>query len=317
VDVNLRIPNNPLCSNDDPFLVEIEPVGVPGVFEGLGVSANGRVDPSEISDSSEIRFIYGGANCLDTAKAIIYGRVPLTIELDAQGPYCLTDSIFQLEATPPGGVWLGSVDTEGRFNPLLLGEGNFIAKYQLVDPVCTVEDSLIFEIISIPDMEFVNWESSFQLDDPVYDFEINPNNLSGSFSGPGIIDMSQGLFSAREAGIGQHRISYTFDENGCTFSIDSTLEVLGDWYVPNVFTPNGDGINDEFGVMSLPPGNWTLKIFNRWGSLLFETRDPSVQLWNGRFRGQLMGTGVYAWSLSGTTLQGTTIIQKGTVTLVL
>lgn len=67
------------------------------------------------------------------------------------------------------------------------------------------------------------------------------------------------------------------------------------YVLPNVFTPNGDGINDLF-----QPGPYRfvdkveMKIFNRWGILVFETENPDIN-WDGRFmeNGKMCTTGVY------------------------
>lgn len=43
--------------------------------------------------------------------------------------------------------------------------------------------------------------------------------------------------------------------------------------MPNIITPNGDGLNDAFRLPSLPPGRWQLRVFSRWGTLVYETTD--------------------------------------------
>ena len=48
--------------------------------------------------------------------------------------------------------------------------------------------------------------------------------------------------------------------------------------IPNVFTPNGDGINDIFELKQFPPGA-VLRIYNRWGELVFETESQGA--WDG------------------------------------
>ncbi len=68
------------------------------------------------------------------------------------------------------------------------------------------------------------------------------------------------------------------------------------FYLPNAFTPNGDGINDVW----IPVANvvdletYRLRIFDRWGMLLFETEDP-WEGWDGTIGGQLMPDGVYVY----------------------
>jgi gliding motility-associated-like protein len=56
-----------------------------------------------------------------------------------------------------------------------------------------------------------------------------------------------------------------------------------DYIIPNVFTPNGDGINDTLKPIQ-PSRNISridMKIFNRWGQIVFETNDPGIR-WNGK-----------------------------------
>jgi gliding motility-associated-like protein len=60
------------------------------------------------------------------------------------------------------------------------------------------------------------------------------------------------------------------------------IDECGKYQLPNVFTPNGDNINDVF--ISNNPGGVTkvdMKIFNRWGKLVFKTEDPNIN-WDGR-----------------------------------
>ena len=66
----------------------------------------------------------------------------------------------------------------------------------------------------------------------------------------------------------------TFMHDGCAFT-DSMQVVYKacpeDFMVPNVITPNGDNINDKFEFKGYPAGSFGLKMFNRWGQLVFET----------------------------------------------
>ena len=65
--------------------------------------------------------------------------------------------------------------------------------------------------------------------------------------------------------------------------------------VPNAFTPNGDNLNDGFGIISpstLPV--FELYIFNRWGQIIFSTSDQ-YELWDGKYNGELSPQGVYIW----------------------
>lgn len=88
-------------------------------------------------------------------------------------------------------------------------------------------------------------------------------------------------------------------------------------YIPEVFTPNGDGINDEFKPMfSFIPNSYVLKIFNRWGNTLFETSDYSKS-WNGtEANGNSAPTGAYIYYVKLTTENGQTFEQRGNVMVI-
>jgi gliding motility-associated-like protein len=72
------------------------------------------------------------------------------------------------------------------------------------------------------------------------------------------------------------------DSNGC-LSVDSVTIIVdaeGRAFVPNCFSPNGDGFNDYFRISNEGLMEFSLKIYNRWGRLLFETENPEA-LWDG------------------------------------
>jgi gliding motility-associated-like protein len=67
--------------------------------------------------------------------------------------------------------------------------------------------------------------------------------------------------------------------------------------IPNVFTPNGDGVNDTFFLQGFT-GSWELMIFDRWGSLVFATQQAQGAAWNGaNIQGEAADTGVYFYTL--------------------
>ena len=106
------------------------------------------------------------------------------------------------------------------------------------------------------------------------------------------------------------------DNAGCLKwdSVIVFVEVCLGVHIPNAFTPNADGINDEFIPIYL--GNFQLAsfdIYSRWGQLLFSTNNPG-RAWDGTFRGREQDVGVYAWVLQGE-CNGASVLQSGNVTL--
>ncbi|MBS1656441.1 MAG: gliding motility-associated C-terminal domain-containing protein, partial [Bacteroidetes bacterium] len=93
---------------------------------------------------------------------------------------------------------------------------------------------------------------------------------------------------------------------GCRGSDDIVLKVYKgpEIYVPSAFTPNNDGRNDILRVMPVGLKEFHyFKIFNRWGQVVFSTKDPSVG-WNGNVKTAIPETGVYIWVAEGIDGQG-------------
>ena len=90
-------------------------------------------------------------------------------------------------------------------------------------------------------------------------------------------------------------------------------------FVPTAFTPNNDGMNDTFRALSYGLIEFHLQVYNRWGKLVFATRNPEDQ-WDGHARGGIqVAEGVYTWVVDykGTRPNGTLFQTRkaGTVTL--
>ena len=119
------------------------------------------------------------------------------------------------------------------------------------------------------------------------------------------------------------------DENGCEGegSVFVELDANRNLYIPNVFSPNGDGTNDEFrifpciGVTEIKSVN----IFDRWGNHVFQADNVDVSsglfclgglvLWDGRFKSKLMNKGVYVYVIEAEFLDNTTLTYRGDVTI--
>lgn len=93
------------------------------------------------------------------------------------------------------------------------------------------------------------------------------------------------------------------------------IQDCGDMFIPNAFSPNGDGVNDVLRVRGACLETLTFMVFNRWGEKVFETNDITVG-WDGTYNGDLMNTGVFVYRLEGKTRSGQGYSAKGNVTLV-
>lgn len=125
--------------------------------------------------------------------------------------------------------------------------------------------------------------------------------------------------TATNLAAGNYTVTVT-DNNGCNASVavqinEPPSSACGDVFFPNAFTPNADAKNDDFGAMGniAAISNYLLIIYNRYGELVFYTRNPSER-WNGYYKGkQLQGS--YTWAASFS-YKGFKREEKGTVTII-
>ena len=107
--------------------------------------------------------------------------------------------------------------------------------------------------------------------------------------------------------------------DGC--SSTDTIVVQNDCYIniPNVFSPNGDGMNDYFfprQYLARGLTSFHMMIYNRWGQLLFETTNLMGAGWDGKFNGKDQPEGVYVYIMDATFKDGQKEQHQGNVTLI-
>jgi gliding motility-associated-like protein len=109
-------------------------------------------------------------------------------------------------------------------------------------------------------------------------------------------------------------------DHGCTDTILRPIVVGEDFgiYVPNAFTPNGDGLNDFFHPKGFGIVQYELNIFDRWGEKVFSTKE-FAEGWDGKYQGRggdVVEEGTYTWMINCTSVFGKAHELKGHVTLI-
>lgn len=100
----------------------------------------------------------------------------------------------------------------------------------------------------------------------------------------------------------------------CTDAPASLCNPFGSLFVPDAFTPNGDGANDFFEVKGEIEGEPQVMIYDRWGSVVFRN-SVNVRFWNGMINGSPAPAGAYLYRIKVTDKIGRTFIKRGTVSL--
>ena len=125
------------------------------------------------------------------------------------------------------------------------------------------------------------------------------------------------VYSSPSDGI-QYQVEMS-QQNGCPEFAYINVKVFASKpkiFVPNAFTPNGDGKNDK--VRPIAAGMHRIEyfhVYNRWGQLVFSTQN-SGQGWDGTIGGQLQSTGVFTWAVKAVDINGKPYFDTGIVTLI-
>ena len=179
-------------------------------------------------------------------------------------------------------------------------------------------DPGFLEIFAEPDTIFANSGEVFTIStnqDP---------DLTYIWSGVGINDPTLPVITAAPTEAGsEYTYSVTVtNEDGCelTGTLNRTLTVVDpfcddrDVFIPNAFSPNGDGVNDVLLVYGNYITTMELRIFNRWGQEVFYSQNQG-QGWDGTFEGEQLTPDVYGYWLKVSCPPNKEFFKKGNITL--
>ncbi|MFN4977606.1 MAG: PKD domain-containing protein [Bacteroidota bacterium] len=187
-------------------------------------------------------------------------------------------------------------------------------------PGCNIADSStkILVVLSAPDARF-DFSPKPSIENTPFSF-INQSTGAIRYTW----NFGDGATSTLVQPIHQYSKSFTFDVTltafnsfGCSTSFMLPVQpiVTELLEIPNAFTPNNDGKNDIFLPKIFGIDDMNLKIYNRFGQLVFESYNPSFG-WDGKFQGLPQPMDVYAFTLIVKFADGRTESKKGSVTLI-
>ncbi len=141
-----------------------------------------------------------------------------------------------------------------------------------------------------------------------------------TFDEHGFSEIEHPSFNFQDTGL-QQIVLIAEHQDGCQDSLIQYVDIIPKitYFLPNAFTPNNDGVNEYFKGKGIINGmqNFNLSIWNRWGSLVFETNDPLIG-WNGRKHnsGKPSPQGVYIYVVTYTGPRGDLYEMNGFTTLI-
>jgi gliding motility-associated-like protein len=139
--------------------------------------------------------------------------------------------------------------------------------------------------------------------------------LTYSWSPPSYLDDPQTLSPKANP---PQTIIYTLtvsSDYGCgSAQDDMKVEVIDKLFIPSAFTPNNDGLNDTWQLITFDTyPEATVNVYNRWGQLVYSSTGNNYQPWEGRFNGQPVESGTYVYAIR---LNKNASVIKGTVSVI-
>jgi gliding motility-associated-like protein len=254
------------------------------------------------------------------------GRVNLgvlpgpTIDAGADADICLGE-VINIEATANGGniTW---TPTTGLADPTALTQSirpntsiNYILAAEDLTTGCKAQDTLSITV-SVDQTEedtvfiCINKDLILQLPD-----------VAGSSY---LWSTGETTRSIQVTETGTYTAQYTPGGLGCatlyvfnaeSFDCENTIKI------PAAFTPNNDGLNDHFTIFAQNLSDYTIKIYNRWGELVYESSDMTElndlgRGWDGSYKGALQNFGTFVYFIQAKDVNGSPIEKQGHLTLI-
>ena len=155
---------------------------------------------------------------------------------------------------------------------------------------CETEETIIVEVENLPDINIEVSKIKVFTGESV-DIKITDNDWE-------TISWNNGNTSSSFSQIINETTTFTVvasNSNGCTATKSITIEAICKApSIPSAFSPNNDGINDNFAINYFNFQEFSMKIYNRWGKLIFETNDQN-EGWNGKAKNRICDIGTYLY----------------------
>ncbi|WP_343748249.1 gliding motility-associated C-terminal domain-containing protein [Fluviicola sp.] len=299
----LTIPSD-LCIDSDPVIMVANPGG--GNFQVDGTASGSTFNSgNEGIGSHVITYSLTDANgCLTTASGTIQVHGLPDLQIPLNGIYCYETGVYPVSPTPPGGTFTGANVLGNGINIQGVSPGSYTVSYTYTDSFgCSNQLDKTYTVSSPVPAKYTYETNCFQeatftslVSNPDYTYHWNiGNSYQGSGNAFAVVFTSPGTYPVVFTVTDQFGCSY--DSTGVvTIAEGVKIEELG---MPNIITPNGDGVNDRLEMPALLTDcfEYEITIVNRWGNVVY-SMDNNSSFFEGRDKhGNELSEGVYFYSI--------------------
>lgn len=258
-----------------------------------------------------------GGGCVATDTVLVEASViDSTMKLIGKATYCIVNNDSAVLTVPftdsiqwyRDGIPIGRAN-QTRYRVTQTGTYHAMLYNNSGCSMSTAKQKIVIDKPEPP----LNYPIQYAVIDHPFNLKARQFGESALWS-PGINLDNRTSYTPVYRGSGEHLYTITITTKSGCVTVDTQLvrtvkEI--DVVVPNIFTPNNDGRNDYLrpilmGIKELR----IFRIYNRWGQLLFETKNERPG-WDGTFRGNRLSTQGVVWMAEGVGVDGKTYIRKG------
>ncbi|MEO8764864.1 MAG: PKD domain-containing protein [Ginsengibacter sp.] len=280
---------------------------------------------------SAIKYFVTGINnrgCVATDSVFIDVKFPNKVKVSGPDTLCFGSSIQLFATGAETYKWSPSFALDNAFIASPVASPSITTSYTVTGSdtkgCFTSTATIPVKVFPIPDVsagidKTINVSQSYEIV-PKLSADVTSVEWSPS---TGIIARNYPAITVKPAESAEYTVSVKND-GGCRARDKISIYVLCDnsnVFVPNTFSPNGDGANDVFyprgsGVFAIR----SLKVFSRWGEVVFEkanfNANDAAAGWDGSFKGKKLGPDVFVYALELVCSNNQTMVYKGNVALI-
>lgn len=315
---------------------------VPSVGTGMWTINSGPGTLSDPADSNAtitvssfdpvtLTWTETNGNCSSSSQTTIYFFQPVNPNAGLDDGVCGFEYTLQGSVPSGTGTWTGpqgAIFSNPNMSSTLvdvstIGYGTHTFSWTDDNVICSETDDVEITFLDDPVAAFNCEEIVLYTTEPVYQFLDQSNRgdfFDWNFGDGNTSDEQDPEHTFTE--LGNFNVSLTVtDSFGCSNTVNCLVRVKDDLrlFVPTAFTPDNDDINEEFfaTIVGHREGSFNMKIYDRWGKLMFEGNDPSEK-WNGRSLnvGEKAPNGIYTVVISYQNYANATDFYRGRLTLV-
>ena len=182
--------------------------------------------------------------------------------------------------------------------------------YSAVNPN-GIETTCTFDVTVIgPSLQVENCPEDISTVNPVVNYPVpGPSSACSNVT----VELIEGIPSGNVFPLGETKVAYAVSDpfgNQIVCDFKVTVET-GSIFVPNLFSPNNDGVNDFFRVNGNGVMSFSMVIYDHNGRELYRTSDPADEGWDGTYQNRPMPEGIYLWTIDGSFESGKPLTYEG------